>query len=1506
MKPKGYSRLFLNSSAITTLIVATFAVPSVRAASATWNGTTNATWATLSNWAGPPATVPGAGETATFNNAGNANTALDLGAGVTLGSLVFDTSSAAAYTIGSGAVGSQTLTLGTVGSALTVNSTVANNQLVNANLALSTTGAYSFTNNSASNLTIAGALSASTAGAKALTVTGTGNTSIGGNITNGTGAVSITKTGAGTATLSGTDNFSGGVIASAGALNFTGNSTISTGTLNVGNVASTQGTLGLTGTTSLTGSAAFVNLAGSATSSTGVVNIASGNTLALSGASGGNVGSAASASGAIYNAGTFSQTGTAANSAGIYLGNANNGYGYLRSGGTVTISGRLWLSQNDSGTVTNGAAGVLDVTSDTLTVLGANQTNNGGASPRGPFQVNSTNKTYTTTAGYAGVNVTGGTLALGGGQTASQQYIVNWGTNVYSSLNVSGSGKITNTGAAATSGWDFGHVSNALNTATLSLSGGGTLETAFFYSNSALGANVLNFNNGTMRATAADANGLIQGSGASFSTFIHSGGATIDTNGFGTKITRPLLAPTGNGVNGITLGGTATGYVGAPAVEITGGGGVGAAAVANFNPATGTVTGITITSPGSGYTSAPTVTLRGGNGGATGAGAGTATATATIAPVTGGGLVKSGAGALTLTAANTYTGATQIGAGSLILGAAADVNSTSGITINGTGAKLVQNSSITPTFPVTVTNGTVDGTSTLASVTVGDSAGNVVTHGDAGTGALTIGSLTFNDAATVNLKVTSISPEIATTTLTTGAVNGAGKVTINATSASWSPGQYDLISYTTLGGVGFSEFQRGTVTGLSGRQSATLINVPPVDTTPGSVSLTIAGDNPVWTGALDGNWNTVTHLTNPKNWALITSLTPTDYIDNDIVLFDDTATGTTAVNISTANVTPQSTTFNNSGVANGGLDYVISSSGGFGIANGSASGSVTLNGAGPVTLSSANTYSGGTVVNAGTLKINNASAIGTGTLTIAGSANIDTAGSAITLATNNAQNWNSDFTFLGSSDLNLGTGAVTLNANRTVTTDGSGILTVGGSIGGGFTLTKAGAGTLALTGTSTTGNLKVNAGLLKISAGTLNVASTMGESLIDAGGSEEVATGATLNMTGSTAWFPIGNTASTTSVLSVTGGTVNVTNGFGAQVGRVGGGTLVINSGTFTVNDTAVLGLSIGETAANSVGTVDLNGGTLAVVKIRSIGGTNAFHFNGGVLKPTVTNNTDFFANLATLSTEVRNGGAIIDTNSFNVTIGDAIIHSTVGGDNAIDGGVTKNGLGTLVLSGANAYTGNTTVNGGTLSLSTASLADTSAVVIGASGVLNLSHAATDQVAALTINGVVKANGTYDATTDPGFITGTGKILVQGALSGYASWASSHGLTAGVNDGANDDPDFDGINNLLEYVLGGNPVGAGASDTSILPTQSLDATNLTLTFHRSDLSESDTVLKVQYSTNLTTWSEFATIGAVDALPAVDVTEDSPTTDLDTVVVKIPRSGNEFGGKLFGRVDVVKP
>jgi autotransporter-associated beta strand protein len=132
-----------------------------------------------------------------------------------------------------------------------------------------------------------------------------------------------------------------------------------------------------------------------------------------------------------------------------------------------------------------------------------------------------------------------------------------------------------------------------------------------------------------------------------------------------------------------------------------------------------------------------------------------------------------------------------------------------------------------------------------------------------------------------------------------------------------------------------------------------------------------------------------------------------------------------------------------------------------------------------------------------------------------------------------------------------------------------------------------------------------------------------------------------------------------------------------------------------TVNDSVNVGLIIGDQTAAQSGTVNLNGGSLTVNKITSINGANTFYFNGGTLKPALAGT--FFPSSAALSTEVRNGGAIVDTAGLDVTIAEPLDHSQVPGDSAIDGGLTKTGDGTLNLNGANSYTGPTVINAGTL-----------------------------------------------------------------------------------------------------------------------------------------------------------------------------------------------------------------
>ena len=96
-------------------------------------------------------------------------------------------------------------------------------------------------------------------------------------------------------------------------------------------------------------------------------------------------------------------------------------------------------------------------------------------------------------------------------------------------------------------------------------------------------------------------------------------------------------------------------------------------------------------------------------------------------------------------------------------------------------------------------------------------------------------------------------------------------------------------------------------------------------------------------------------------------------------------------------------------------------------------------------------------------------------------------------------------------------------------------------------------------------------------------------------------------------------------------------------------------------------------------------------------------------------------------------------------------------------------------------------------------------------------------------------------------------LTVNAAPVGYAAWAAdpAQGLTAGVNDRPMDDPDHDGISNLLEFVLGGSPT---VPSQAILPklTQGAGGT-WAFEYDRSTASKSCTTQIVEYGDDLTGW-----------------------------------------------------
>jgi len=117
------------------------------------------------------------------------------------------------------------------------------------------------------------------------------------------------------------------------------------------------------------------------------------------------------------------------------------------------------------------------------------------------------------------------------------------------------------------------------------------------------------------------------------------------------------------------------------------------------------------------------------------------------------------------------------------------------------------------------------------------------------------------------------------------------------------------------------------------------------------------------------------------------------------------------------------------------------------ISDGGLNYGLTFAGPGTNILSGANTFGGGVNLNGAVLDINSSTALGTGTLVVNGGTFGNTSAGGVTLANNNPQNWNADFTVSGSQYLTMGSGAVTMSAPRTLTVSGTNF-TVNGLISG--------------------------------------------------------------------------------------------------------------------------------------------------------------------------------------------------------------------------------------------------------------------------------------------------------------------------------------------------------------------------------------------------------------------------------------------------------------------------
>lgn len=626
------------------------------------------------------------------------------------------------------------------------------------------------------------------------------------------------------------------------------------------------------------------------------------------------------------------------------------------------------------------------------------------------------------------------------------------------------------------------------------------------------------------------------------------------------------------------------------------------------------------------------------------------------------------------------------------------------------------------------------------------------------------------------------------------------------------------------------------------------------------------------------------------------------------------------------------------------------------------SGSLTKSGAGQVTMAGTSTHSGDTIPKEGSLVIANSNTLSASTLDLAdenlGTISFDgftslavggikgtrsisllnaaLAGIALTVGQNNQSTIYKGAINQSSAIRKIGTGLWEYDPGSSHSSVLAGLNVSGGTL-------HLKSGNFTVTGSATTGSPDSMSGVIVSRGGTLRID---GAAISATGGSFVITSGNTL---GGSNHFILDSG-------SFDAGTREVLNAYGAT------GTFTINNGTFSAGEFRV--------SQSATGTVNLNGGTLRVTKIKHNNNTEIVNFNGGTLQARAD-----VPDLITADIDnawIKAGGLTVDTDGFNVTIPKLLAADP----DSAGGGLTKTGNGMLTLTAPNSYTGLTKINHGELRVNVNHGSATGNVIVGdsegepgtailsgngniggaitvnadgviapgagvgplstasavsgngrisielngaASDQLNITGSGTIQVTSLSLQlSVISAptEASYVLIDSATPIIGTAFASVNGLPAGYqlvfdntlhqvrmeqlpptASYAAFAETIVDVNKRAKlDDADSDGINNQLEYTLGGNP---NVADSSILPQVSLTTPNAVFRFKRSDSSENDVTQTFQWSNNLQNWNDI-TLGTTSA---GQVTIEENANDHDDVTITIPLGENT---KIFGRLRTSTP
>jgi autotransporter-associated beta strand protein len=499
------------------------------------------------------------------------------------------------------------------------------------------------------------------------------------------------------------------------------------------------------------------------------------------------------------------------------------------------------------------------------------------------------------------------------------------------------------------------------------------------------------------------------------------------------------------------------------------------------------------------------------------------------------------------------------------------------------------------------------------------------------------------------------------------------------------------------------------------------------------------------------------------------------------------------------------------------------------------SGGVTKDGAGTLSFSgsTANTYLGSTLVNAGTLSLAKSPGINAvpGNVTVG-----DGSGSDVLLL--NAANQIPDTAIVtlsssGVFDLNgfdetvasvssSGSASQVALGAATFTTGDANPSTFAGTITGAGNIVKQGAGTLTLIGASTfSGTATINAGAVNIQNAT--ALGSTGSTIVNSGaaleiqggisisgealtlnGSGTTSSGALRNVSGNNSWSGALNLGSATRIHSDTG-TLTIggalTGAQGLTIGGAGNTTIssAITSGSLTKEGTGLLQLS-GPSANSYSGATIINSGTLSLAKTANIDAistsvTIGDGLGGAGADVLRLNAADQIPDAATVTITAS---GIFDLNGFSETVAaissstaasqialgaatltiDSPTASTFAGAISGTGSLLKRGLGTLTLSGANSYSGTTTVDVGklavgaggsiasstTYAISSGATIDVSAIVFAVDNGETLACKSSTGDADL-IGDVTLSSGADFSTQASGTAGTSGKLAITGNLT---------------------------------------------------------------------------------------------------------------------------------------------